>query len=273
MTGRARGFGRVADRGAGGLGVDGDSGGHLHVGGGVHIDVAVAGAGLNHRDGGVGHHRADEAGPAAGDEDIHVLVELHQGQGGFPGGVLDELDGIGGQAAGAQALPQSGDDGHIGADGFLAAPEDHGVARLDAQGGGVGGDVGAGLINDAHHAQGDAGFLNFQAVGTAVALRHLAHRVIQGGDIENALAHAADAVRGQGEAIQQGGMHPGGLGGGHVLPVGRQDIVGMGGQGSGHGGQGLVLTGGAGHGQQAGGDFGAGADVFQRVHTVTLPFR
>ena len=72
-----------------------------------------------------------------------------------------------GQPGGLQSGPHDGDEGLVGAEGLLAAPEDDGVARLEAESGGIHRDVGPGLVDDADDAQGDPAFADDEAVGAA----------------------------------------------------------------------------------------------------------
>ena len=60
-------LGRVAHRGAVGLGVEHDALGHVEVGGGVDVDVAVADAGLDHGHRRLLDDRPDQPGAAARD--------------------------------------------------------------------------------------------------------------------------------------------------------------------------------------------------------------
>ena len=123
-------LGRVAHRRAGDLGIDGDGRRHLHIGVLIDIDMTVAGAGLDDRDGGVLYHRADQAGAAPGDEHVEVFVHPHHGRGGFPGGIFEKLHRVGGQSPGREAFPDGRRDGDIGADRLFAPSEKHGVPRF-----------------------------------------------------------------------------------------------------------------------------------------------
>ena len=86
-----------------------------------------------------------------------------------------------------------GDDGAVGVERFLAAAEDDRVAALEAQGGGVAGDVGAALVEEEHDAQRHADFLDPQAVGPDVSFDDLADRVDLAGDLLDAVAIDVDA--------------------------------------------------------------------------------
>ena len=74
-----QGFGRVADRGPGHLGVDGDGRRHRHIRVLVHIYMAVAGAGFDDRHRSILYHRADQARPPPGNEHVEILVHPHHG--------------------------------------------------------------------------------------------------------------------------------------------------------------------------------------------------
>ena len=73
-------------------------------------------------------------------------------------------------------------EGEVGLDRLLAAPEDHRVAALDAERGGVGRDVRAALVDEEDHAERDADLRHVEAVGAAARRDDLAHRVGQGDD-------------------------------------------------------------------------------------------
>src|SRR5581483_5261603 len=60
------------------LGVDQQLDGEVEVRIGVHVHVAVADSGLDHRDRGAGDHRADQSCAAARDEHVHQAARLHQ---------------------------------------------------------------------------------------------------------------------------------------------------------------------------------------------------
>ena len=71
-------LGGVAHRGAGGLGVMDDAGGHVQVGLPVDVHVAHAHAGLDHRHLGVFHHIFNETGAATGNKHIQIGGQVHQ---------------------------------------------------------------------------------------------------------------------------------------------------------------------------------------------------
>ena len=131
----------------------------------------------------------------------------------------------------------------------------------EAQGGGVGGDVGPAFIDDAQHADGGADAGDVQTIGGGPAGHLGADRIGLGGDGLDGCGHALDAGGGQGQAVDQGFRQARRAGVGDVAGVGGQDL-GLGdAQGSGEADQGIgagVWRGGA---KGVGGGAGAAAHV------------
>jgi hypothetical protein len=155
-------FDGVADGAAGiaGLGVDADradlSSMSMRVG--VHVDVAVAGEMLEHGDGRFLTTARMRLSPPRGMTRSIYLSSLSSG-----GPARGRWIRSSWTAAGSMPLRPAdfGDDfadGAVGMDGFLAAAEDDGVAALDAEGGGVAGDVGAALVEEEDDAERHADF-------------------------------------------------------------------------------------------------------------------
>ena len=98
----------VAHGGAGALGIVEDLRGHVQVRLAVHIDMADPLAGAD--DGGAGllRHCPDQAGPAPGDQHVHIAVQVHQLICALPAGVLDQADTVRGQPHGHKGLPHEG---------------------------------------------------------------------------------------------------------------------------------------------------------------------
>ena len=219
---------RVADAGAAGLGVFDDVQRLILLGRSIHEDVADAGTGLDAGDFCVFHTGADEPGPSARDEQIHIAHRRHQGVGRGVGGVLDQADRCFGQAVCPQPLPQSRYNGVGTAPCLPAAPQDAGIAALDGKGGGIAGHVGAALVDDGDHAHGHGGLFDDQPVGALYPAQNFAHRIGQVSHFPDALCHGADALRCQGQPVQHdlrdvpfGGFQIGGIGLQNGLLAGR----------------------------------------------------
>ncbi|CAM5474795.1 hypothetical protein SAVIM40S_07522 [Streptomyces avidinii] len=217
-------LGGIADGGSLGLGVDEDVHRHVQVGLGVDVDVAVAGTGLDDGDGGFLDHGLDEGGAAARDEHVHEAAGAHQLADGLAGLARDELDRVGGQADALDCVPQDGDESGVGGVGGGTAAQEDRVPGLEAEGGGVDGDVGAGLVDDADDAERDADLAEVDAVGEGVAADDLADGVGEGGDVAYVGGDGGDALGGEGEAVDDGLARAGGAGPVRVHGVGGDDL-------------------------------------------------
>ncbi len=138
-----------------------------------------------------------------------------------------ELQRVGGQPLAREPLDHRGVDGARGTEAFRAAAQDHGVAGLDRQGAGIGGDVGAALIDDGDDAERRAHALDFQPVRPLPARDHLADRIGHGGDGLDAVGHGGDALVVEQEAVDEGGrgvFAPRAI---DVFGIGLQDRAGL----------------------------------------------
>ena len=57
---------------------------HIEVSGSVNINVAVACAGLDNRNGSVFYDSLNEVSAASWDKDVHIAIELHESGSSFP---------------------------------------------------------------------------------------------------------------------------------------------------------------------------------------------
>ena len=124
--------------------------------------------------------------------------------------------------------------------GLLTATQHAGTARFQGEGGGIGGNVGAALIDDGDDAHGDADALHLQAVGQGVLRNDAAYGVGQCHHLADALGHVGNASLRQGEAIQHhlGDVTAGRL---HVKGVGCQNLCHRLHQGVRHGEEGAIF--------------------------------
>ena len=187
--------------------------------------MAIAHAGLDHRHPGVLLDRADQTRAAPGNQHIQVVSEGHQLLGGLTAGILHQLDTIGGQAGLFQGVPEHLGHRPVGVQRLLAAPEDHRAAGLDAQGGGVTGDVGTCLIDDAHDPHGHGDLLQLEPIFQHAAGEHSAHRIGGLSHLFHRSAHILDAALGQGQPVQQGLGHARSFSSLQILGVGCQDLL------------------------------------------------
>ena len=124
-----------------------------------------------------------------------------------------------GRPAFTAARRRQRDDGSVGLDGGRRTAQERGVARLQAQTGGVARDVGAVLVDDADHAERHPHPRHPQPVGADPTLGDLAHRVGQRGHLAQTLGHATDPALVQPEAIPRRLGHAGRLGAFEVTAV------------------------------------------------------
>src|SRR3989454_976188 len=195
---------RVAHRRALGLGVEHDGGGHLGIGVRVDEDVDDALVVLEH-----GHARAlgdpaYELLAAARDDEVDVPVLLEHGRHRLAIGDVDELDRLGRRAGLLERLGQHGRDEGVGLDRLAAAAEQHRIARLHAETGRVGGDVGPRLVDEGDDAEGHAHAGDLDAVGPPPRLRDGADRIGQRGDLAQAVGHLLDAGLAERESVEEG---------------------------------------------------------------------
>ena len=233
-------LGGVAHAGPGTFGVFDDVQGHILIRVPVHVDVADAGPRLQHGDGGVVHAGPDEPRAPPGDEQVHQPSGLHQLICRGPSGILHQLERVMGQSGGGQTLLQRGHNGGGGAVSLLPSPQDAGRARLQGQGGGVGGDVGAALVNNGDHPHRHGGLFNDQPVGPLHPTEDRPHRVGQLRHLPQAGGHAGNSVGAEGQPVQHH-LGDGPLGRLQVQGIGRKDVCAVGLQGVRHGQQGLVF--------------------------------
>ena len=166
------------------------------------------------------------AGPPRGIRQSTMSVSCMSLDRGFVAHVVDEEHRVGGEPGFGQAVTQRLGDGDVGSEGRRRAPQERGVARLQADAGGVAGDVGPVLVDDRDHAERHPHPLDVQPVGAPPAVEHLADRVGQRGDGAQAGGHAVEAGLGEAEPVEGPGLHAGGLGGLDVEPVGGEELGG-----------------------------------------------
>ena len=254
-----QGLDGVADRGAGALGIDRDGQRLGKVGSLVHVEVAVACTRLNDGHARILHHRANQSLATAGDEDVHQSPHIHEGGRTLAVGHADKSDQIGRKSVlcegGLHGLHQS----RTRMDGLLTAAQNHGVARLEGEGGGIHRNVGACLVDHSHASHGCADVTNAKAVGTHGLLTR-ADGIGQGGDLAQSIADGCEARLGQLQAIQHGGGNAVLGGQREVGGVGLQDAVAVGREAVGHSTEQGVFAGGVGRAVGAGRLLGGGAD-------------
>ena len=146
----------IADGGALHLGILGNGHRLGDVGGFIDIGVADADAAGHHRHGGMLGHIFNQPGAAAWYQQIDTVRHFKQVGYQRPVGVGHKLYRAPGHTGPPRPLGHDGRQHGIGINGFLAAAQDDGIARFQAENGDVHGDIGAALVDSPDHPQGDA---------------------------------------------------------------------------------------------------------------------
>ena len=234
------------------LRVDGEGRGHVEVGARIHIDVTEALVMLEDGYGGALGDQPHELLAATRDDEVDQAVEREHGHDRRAIGGVHDLHRVGGQASLLHGLAEHVDDGRIGSERLAAAAQQYRVARLEAEAGGVGRDVGARLVDEANDAQRDADARDVDSVRPAPGLHGLAHGVGQRGDLAQPCRHPFDACLRERQPVEKGGGEAGRLPAREVGAVGlehRSDLLL---EPAGHLQQRLVLGPGRREGQRAG---------------------
>jgi len=199
---------RVADRRARGLRVEHDVRGHLDVRGLFNVRVAVADAGLDDRDRRVLDHGADQPRAAAGDQAVHVAVQTHEGGRDLARRVLDQRNAVLVEAGGYERGAHRPGDLHVRVQRLLAAAQHAGVAGLQADCRGVGGDVRARLVDDADDAERHRDLLHLEPAVERRAREHAADGVGEAHHVAHALGHRPDARIGERQPVDHRRREP-----------------------------------------------------------------
>ena len=152
---------------------------HGKVGGLVHIDMAVACACFDHRNGALAYDRMDQSRAASGDQNVHILIQLHKLRCRLSGCIADQLDRVFCHAVFFQCFADTVHNGLVGINGIASAFEDHGVAGLKAEAESVRRNIGAGFVNNADHSQRNSLLSDKQAVGAFLHTQHFADGILQ----------------------------------------------------------------------------------------------
>ena len=210
----------VADAGTLHFGVEDNLLRHGKVGAGIDKDVADPFVVLDDGNAGMLGDEADQALAAARDDQVDLFIELEEFEDRFPVSGCHHLQCRRRQMQIGQHLLQEGADGAVGMDRFRAAAQDDGIAALQAEGGGIGGDIGPRLVDDADDTEGDAHAPDLQTVGAPPHAGDFTDRVGEGGDFTQAGGHGAHPFFIEGEAIEHRRREALGATGAQILFVG-----------------------------------------------------
>ncbi len=191
----------------------------------VDIGVAEAFEMGDDRNAAFALHPLDQRGAAARHDDVDDAAHLqhHADRRAVAG--RDQLDRRLRQAGGGEAVAQRGDERPRGMEALRAAAQDRGVAGFERQPAGVGGDVGAALVDDADDAERHADARDPEPVGPGPVRQHVADRVGQRGDVFEPRRHRFEPLRVERQAVEQRRADPGARGLAEVVGIGGEDLV------------------------------------------------
>ena len=158
-----------------------------------------------HRNTGLCLDAGDQRLAATRDDDVDQAMGLQHGANGGPVLCGDKLDGVGGQPGRDEASLERGKDRTIAMDGFASPAQQRGIARCQAQSGGIGRHIGAAFIDDANHTQRHAHTRQAQAIGPFGRVDDGADRIVKLGHGGHALGHGLQPGRIKPQAINHRG--------------------------------------------------------------------
>ena len=144
--------------------------------------MAVADAGLDHRNRRPGDDPIDQIRTSPRDHDIDGTAGVDQVVHRAVTFTGDQLHRQRGQANGGQGGPHAAHQGLVGGSRAGGSPQERRVATLETQRGRVDGHVRPCLVDHADHTHGHTDLLHLEPVGQAVAAHHLSDGVLQFGD-------------------------------------------------------------------------------------------
>ena len=167
----------------------------------------IASPGLDGGHGGLLDYAADQPSATPGHQQIDMTACLHQGL-----GPIATVSVHGSHQSRIQPLltkhpAYQFHQGAVGALGRVTSPQEGRIAGLEAEGHHIDGDIGPGLVDHGHHAQGNPHLIEPHAVGHVMAANHLAQGIGQ----PRHHAHAPGGVRDtnlvQAQTVDQTGAH------------------------------------------------------------------
>ena len=213
-------LGGAADAGAAHLGVRHDAARHRVVGGRVHVGVAKPLGMRQHRHARLALHALDQRLAAARHDQVEQAGRRQHRRDIGAIGVRRDLHAGFRQSGRAQPRHQRGVDRLRAVHAFRTAAQDHRVARLQADAGGIGADIRPAFVDHADHADRRGDALDAQAVRPRPVGQRAAERIGQLRDVLQPFGHGIDARFGQREPVAERG---GAAAGGEVGGIGGKD--------------------------------------------------
>ena len=232
-------FGRVANAHTLRLGVHDDRQRLGKVGIFVHVDMAIAGAGLDHGNERLAHAALDEPRPAARNQHVDDTAQAHERARGLAVAGLDKAHGLARESARLHRVGEHRGDHRARMVGERPAAQDAGVARADADTRSIGGDVGARLVDHGHQTERHGHARKFEPAVDGAVVEHAAHGIGQLGKLLKTRSHALYAFGREQQTVEQALRGPLTARGVHVDLVGGHDRLRARTERGGHGAHGI----------------------------------
>lgn len=155
--------------------------------------MTITRARLDDGNGRVLHAVLDKAGATTRNEHVDQTGETHELIGCLAARVLDALDAVNGQAGTGCRLGKNARDGEAGALCQAATAQNASIARLDAQASGIGGDVGACLVDHRDDSKRHAILDHAQSVIELASLEDFAEHLGLRSNLSQTVGNAVDA--------------------------------------------------------------------------------
>ena len=134
------------------FGIDHNISSHLKICGFIHINMAVAGSCLDHRNRALVYDRFDQASSSPWYENVYICVHLHKFCCCLPGSIFDQLDRILSNPAGSHGFTDTFHNRGIGMNGITSTFQDDNISGFKAKSERIRSYIWACLINDPDHA-------------------------------------------------------------------------------------------------------------------------
>ena len=207
------------------------------------------------------HHGFDQRMAPARNDHVEIAIHLREEPDPFAVGEGHQLDDIRRETRVLRPGGKRFGDGEVRMDRFFPPAEDAGIARLEAQDGGIRGHVGAGFVNDADHTDGHAKLGDFESVRAGPRTNDFPDRIGEQCDLPHTLGHGKDPLGCKAKAVDGRGVESVIRGRGEVFGIGRNNFAFRGLDGVGHGLQGCILGVGRAKRQGTGGEARAPAHL------------
>ena len=200
---------RITDARPLGLGVFNDGNRHVKIGRRMNVDMAIALARLDHRNGRLLNTSANKRVTASRNQDVNESVGMHKLKRLRTIGRVDDTRAVSRESGRCNALTTGLGNGLAGIMSRRTATKDHGIARTEREADGVGSDVWPSLVYHRNNAEGYANLGEANAGGKRPAANNLADGVSLRGNFSHAGNNTIDASIIKHQTIKKRAWHAG----------------------------------------------------------------